>query len=65
MPRASKIVPCADCQEMFLGKQLNRMGRCKDCAGHALREAMMQLHNHSGPYYEKWKAAMKLRIGRL
>ncbi len=65
MVRMSKIVPCVDCQEMFPRKQLNRMGRCPSCAGFAVREATMQLHIHEGPYYEKWKAAMKLKIGRL
>lgn len=65
MPRISKTVPCVDCQEIFARKQLNRMGRCPSCAMFAMREDTMQLHNHEGPYYEKWKAAMKARIGRL
>jgi len=65
MPTVSKIVPCVDCQEMFPRKLLNRMGRCTQCAGVALRDAPIQLHNHEGPYYEKWKASMKRNIGRL
>ena len=65
MSGKSKIVPCVDCQEMFPRKQLNRMGRCFRCAIAAARDAARQLHNHEGPYYERWKAAMKERIGRL
>jgi len=65
MGKASKIVPCVDCQEMFPRKQLNRMGRCHKCAGFAMREACTQLHNHAGPFYEKWKAGIKNTIGRL
>lgn len=65
MPRASAIVPCADCQEMFPRKLLNRMGRCQGCASKAALEDVSQLHNRSGPYYEKWKAAIKAKIGRL
>lgn len=65
MPRASKIVPCVDCHEMFPRKLLNSMGRCRLCASHAVHDAMAQLSNHSGPYYEKWKAAMRKTIGRL
>ncbi len=65
MVRMSKIDHCVDCQEEFPHKLLNRMGRCHECAWKALGEASSQLANHSGPYYEKWKAAMKNRIGRL
>lgn len=62
MSRASKIVPCVDCQEMFPRKQLNRNGRCRECAWAALGDAMTQLHNHEGPFYEKWKDSMEKTI---
>ncbi len=65
MPRMSKIVHCVDCQEPLPNKLLNRMGRCYACALFAGKENVTQLRDHSGPYYEKWKAAMKERIGRL
>ena len=65
MPRMSKIVPCVDCQKEFPRKELNRMGRCRTCAWQAAMEAPRQLYNHEGPYYEKWKAAMRKGIGRL
>jgi len=58
-------VPCIDCQEMFPRNQLNRTGRCQSCAINAMVEDSRQLHNHEGPYYEKWKAAMKEGIRRL
>lgn len=65
MPRASKIVPCVDCQEMFPRKQLNRMGRCHKCTVAAVRENMGQLMAHEGPYYEKWKQSMQKAARRL
>lgn len=65
MSGMSKIVACVDCQEMFPRKLLNRAGRCHQCSLKALRDAMTQLHNREGPYYEKWKAQMKAMIGRL
>ena len=65
MPRMSKIVPCVDCQEGFPRKQLNRMGRCSECAGAAVRDTITQLHNHEGPYYEKWQKALLAKIDRI
>lgn len=65
MPRASKIVPCVDCGREFPRKQLNRMGRCHDCAGKAAAEAAYQLYHHRGPYYEKWKDGIQKAAGRL
>lgn len=63
--RASKIVPCVDCNEEFPRKELNRMGRCHDCAMAAVRDSMTQLHNKSGPYYEKWKKAVRTAAQKL
>ena len=65
MTRASKIVPCVDCQEMYPRKQLNRMGRCHGCAGKATGEAAYQLSQHQGPYYDKWKQGIQNAIRRL
>lgn len=65
MSRKSAILPCVDCQEMFPPKELNRQGRCPQCAWRAVSECVTQLHNHEGPYYERWKAKMKESIGRL
>lgn len=58
MPRQSEIVPCVDCQEMFPRRKLNPKGRCSQCAMVAFADTFRQLHNHSGPYYEKWKRSM-------
>jgi len=65
MPRASKIVHCVDCREEFPRKQLNRSGRCLECASRAIRDNMRQLRAHRGPWYEKWKSALKHAAGRL
>ena len=65
MLKMSKIVKCVDCQKESTRKLLNRMGRCHDCALKKMMSVPRQLHAHSGPEYEHWKAAMKSRIGRL
>ncbi len=64
MPRVSEVIPCVDCNEEFPRKLLNRMGRCRQCALKAIGESATQLHNHSGPYYEKWKASMRNNVDR-
>lgn len=55
----SKIVKCIDCGREFPRKELNRNFRCHDCAEKAMMDTRHQLWDKSGPYYEKWKAAMK------
>jgi len=61
----SKIVKCIDCDREFPRKELNRMGRCPECAMAAMRDDITQMHAHSGPYYEKWKQAVKAAAGKL
>lgn len=56
---ASKIVKCVDCGKEFPRKELNRHFRCHDCAWDLVPKVATQLHDHSGPYYEKWKERMK------
>lgn len=65
MPRASGIVKCVDCKSEFPHKQLNRKGRCPDCAMKKVRAVMTQMFNKSGPEYENWKKKVKAAIGRL
>jgi len=65
MPRISVPVACVDCQEMFLRKELNRMGRCTVCATEAHHLATRQILGRKGPFYEKWRAAMRKAAGRL
>ena len=65
MSKASKVVKCVDCGREFPRKELNRKGRCQDCAMVAVRDAMVQLHQKSGPYYESWKRGIKEGVGRL
>ena len=36
-----------------------KRGLCLDCSIHNIYENAKQLHDHSGPAYEKWKKAMK------
>ncbi len=65
MGKASKIVKCVDCGREFPRKELNRGGRCQDCGMAACRDSMIQLHQKSGPYYERWRESIKAAAGRL
>ena len=43
-----------------------RKRTCSDeCARKAVSDAIMQLHEHAGPVYEKWKLGMKRAVGKL
>lgn len=64
MPKASELTHCVDCQEEFRRNQLNRVGRCQECALKAMRDTARQLHDHVGPAYEKWKAACAAKADR-
>ena len=61
----SKEVHCIDCQRVFMRKELNRHGRCHDCAWKIMCESCAQLHNHQGPQYEKWKEAVQAAASKL
>jgi hypothetical protein len=37
---------------------------CINCSMAHLSESMKQLHNHEGPYFEKWKESMRHAIER-
>ncbi len=63
--KASTIVPCVDCGKELPRKELNRRGRCHDCAMAAVSGSMSQLMAHSGPFYEKWKQSMKAAADKL
>jgi len=63
--RASKIVKCVDCGKEYPRKELNRRLRCQDCAMAAVRDAMTQMHQKSGPYYEKYKQGVKAAAEKL
>ncbi|MBA7586539.1 hypothetical protein ES708_28541 [subsurface metagenome] len=62
---ASKIVHCVDCNEEFPRKELNRNGRCQDCAMKVVGDNMRQLMAHEGPHYEKWKQSMRAAANKL
>ncbi len=63
--RASKIVNCIDCGKESPRKELNRSGRCHDCAMAAVRDSTTQMHQKSGPYYEKWRTQVKASVDKL
>ena len=61
----SKIVKCVDCGKEFPRKELNRNFRCHDCAWKKIGEIPHQLHEKSGPEYERWKAGIKAATAKL
>jgi len=61
----SKIVKCIDCGQEFPRKELNRSFRCQDCRTKILVDNMQQLHDHSGPHYEKWREAVQAAARKL
>lgn len=56
---------CTECGKGYRAKHVNRKHVCPECASKHAQESVTQLHFHRGPYYEKWKQALKDRIGRL
>lgn len=54
----SKIVKCVDCGKEYPRKELNRHGRCRDCAWKLVGTVPYQLHYKEGPEYEKWRKRM-------
>lgn len=52
---------CEDCGKEFIFERYKPEGRrtCIDCSYKRIEEAALQLHKREGPYYEKWKQAMK------
>ena len=61
----SKIVPCVDCGKELPRKELNRNFRCKDCIPIIVHDNMRQLHQHEGPHYYKWRAAIRSAASKL
>lgn len=58
--RPAKYMPCRDCNEPILvGKKTRNKPRHLLCAIKVAVAAQSQLHEKSGPYYEKWKAGMR------
>lgn len=61
-----KAMVCIDCGELPTdGSKLNLKGRCIQCAIKRQLNVATQLHNHEGPYYDKWREAMKAAARRL
>ena len=63
--RQSKPDKCVDCGGEFPRKELNRNHRCRDCAWKAVEACPRQLHDKSGPYYERWKQGIRAAAGKL
>lgn len=61
----SKIVKCVDCGVEHPRKELNRKFRCIDCGFPFMVKTINQIHDKSGPEYEKWKAQVKAAASSL
>ncbi len=51
---------CIDCDKEFTCRNPRppEKRRCPTCSIEHMRTVCLQLHNKSGPYYDKWLAAM-------
>lgn len=50
-----KAMPCRTCGEpMMVGVRTRKSPQHLECSLHNMSEAMRQMQNKSGPYYEKW-----------
>lgn len=65
MIKEIKTYICVECGKEYQAKQPSRKHTCPECSYRHVKEAAQQLHNHQGPYYEKWKQALIARIERL
>lgn len=54
-----KVVPCSICgKPVTVGIKTRKPQRCIGCGIQAATDAQIQMHNKSGPVYEKWQARM-------
>jgi len=44
---------CIDCKREV--PQVNRKGRCPNCATTAMVDSILNLKRREGPYWERWK----------
>jgi DNA-directed RNA polymerase subunit RPC12/RpoP len=58
---ASHTLKCSKCGTEFTTTSWRawKRGLCLECSVRKTYENAQQLHDHSGPAYEKWKKAMK------
>ena len=58
MGRSPKIVNCEDCGVAIWRKANRAIAQlCLSCGVKRGLTAMQQMHDHSGPYYERWLEA--------
>lgn len=63
---ATKQMPCRTCGEpMTVGIRTRNSPRHLDCGVLESAACMRQIHDRSGPYYEKWRLGMLLAAERL
>lgn len=56
----TKMMACRHCGEpVEVGWKTKRLPCCGDCSADASAKNNLELHNHSGPGYDRWLAAMK------
>ena len=55
----TKELPCRHCGEpMTVGWQQRKLPAHNECSIKLASDASMQMHNKSGPVYDRWKLAM-------
>lgn len=63
MPYAERAIKCCDCGATFY-KRCNPSGehRCLICAINRMVDAVMQMHQKSGPTWDAWRAGVRARL---
>ena len=47
------------------GKELSRTGYCRNCGPAVSLEVEMQLHEHRGEYFQRWRLGQVMSAGGL
>lgn len=60
-----KVMLCRDCNKpMNVGTNTRNRPRCLECAGKLVIDNAIQMHEKSGPAYDRWRLAMAKAVER-
>lgn len=62
----TKVMPCRACAKpMEVGSNTRNAPRCLKCGLTEGNASIVQMHEKSGPYYERWKMGMSAFLESL
>lgn len=66
MPTGHPVYGCKRCGAPGRRKhELTRSGYCTECAAYLAGAGQLQISEHNGPVFEKWRRSMALSVGAL